>query len=147
MATGLPACAIETHDFAVFARQMLRSDRTGNRSLSSKIVVLKVIEGKRANNDRQKLGCLAVIGHVDALPNRAIRLVLFRISMALVVDECACDTQIDAAAGVDINPTITRHHSLARQTKLRLSGLVTEAVFHSHNRFFDGDESLELFGS
>jgi hypothetical protein len=48
---------------------------------------------------------------------------------------------------VDINPTITRHHSLARQTKLRLPALITEAVFHSRNRFFDGDKSLELFGS
>jgi hypothetical protein len=67
--------------------------------------------------------------------------------MTLIVNECAGDAQIDAAAGVDINPTITRHHPLAWQTKLRLSALIAEAVFHSRNRFFNGDESLELFGS
>jgi hypothetical protein len=47
---------------------------------------------------------------------------------------------------VDIDPTITRHHSLTRQTKLRLPALITEAVFHSRNRFFYRDKPLELFG-
>src|SRR5262249_6753462 len=102
---------------------------------------------KRADNDRQKLGCLAVIGHVDTLAHRAIGLVLFGVSMTLIVNECAGDAQIDAAAGVNIDPTITRHHPLARQTKLRLSALIAEAAFHSRNRFLDGDESPELFGS
>ena len=114
MAPGLPSRAIEPHDFTVFARQMFRSHGAGNRGLSGEIVVIKVIEGKRADNDRQKLGCLAVIGHVDTLAHRAIGLVLFGVSMTLIVNECAGDAQIDAAAGVNINPPITRHHPLAR---------------------------------
>ena len=67
--------------------------------------------------------------------------------MTLVVDERAGDAQINAAAGVNVDSAITRHHPLARQTELRIFALITEAGFHGGNRFLDGDESFEFFGS
>jgi len=65
--------------------------------------------------------------------------------MALVMNECPGDAEGDAAARVDVDAPVARHHALARQAELRMPCLVAKAALDRIDRLLDRDEPFDLF--
>src|SRR5918996_2084986 len=145
MSPRLPAGAVKAQNAAILARQLSCSDRAGDGGLGGNVIVIKLIEGYGADDDREQLRRLAIISHVDALAGSGVALILFGVAMTFVVDECTGDAQADAAAGVNVDAPVASHHAMARETELRMLCLIAKAAFHGIYRFLDRNDSFELF--
>jgi hypothetical protein len=65
--------------------------------------------------------------------------------MTFVMNERSGNTQIDAAARVDVDAPIARHHALARQAELRMARLVAKPILDGVDRLLDRNKAFHLF--
>jgi hypothetical protein len=142
MSPRLTSGTKKSHHGTIFPCQLSGSYRTRDRCFSSDIVIIEIVERYATDNHRQQFRGFAVVRHVDAFARGGVRLIFFRVAMPFVMDKRAGDSEVDAAARMDIDPAVTCHHALARQTELWVFALIAKTSLHGIDGFFNSYQSL-----